>query len=120
MKLVAGLGNPGSEYRDTRHNVGFMVVDELARRARLELNQTRFDAHWATGEVAREKVVLLKPTTFMNLSGQAVAPAARFYKVEVGGLVVVHDELDLPLGRLQVKVAGGTGGHNGLKSISSS
>ena len=119
MKLVAGLGNPGGEYRDTRHNVGFLVVDELARRASLAFNQHRFDAEWVSGEVAREKVVLLKPTTFMNLSGQAVAPAARFYKVAVADVVVVQDELDHPLGRLQVKVGGGSGGHNGLKSISS-
>ena len=117
MKLIAGLGNPGREYADTRHNVGFMVLDELARRHRLDFNQKKFDSEYASGSMVGEKVVLLKPQTFMNLSGQSVVPAARFFKVAVGDVVVVHDELDLPLGRLQVKVGGGAGGHNGIKSI---
>lgn len=117
MKLIAGLGNPGREYADTRHNVGFMVLDELARRHRLEFNQQKFEAEYASGGLQGEKVVLLKPQTFMNHSGQSVVPAARFFKVPVGEVLVVHDELDLPLGRLQVKVGGGAGGHNGIKSI---
>jgi PTH1 family peptidyl-tRNA hydrolase len=94
-----------------------MVLDELARRHRLEFNQQKFEAEYASGAVAGEKAVLLKPQTFMNLSGQSVVPAARFFKVAVGEVVVVHDELDLPLGRIQVKVGGGAGGHNGIKSI---
>jgi PTH1 family peptidyl-tRNA hydrolase len=117
MKLVCGLGNPGSEYADHRHNVGFMVLDLLAQRARLDFTQQKFEARIAQGTVAGEKVLLVKPQTFMNLSGQSVAPAARFYKVEPADIVVVQDELDLPLGRLQIKTGGGAGGHNGIKSI---
>jgi PTH1 family peptidyl-tRNA hydrolase len=117
MKLVAGLGNPGREYAGHRHNVGFAIVDRLTRRFHLELTQRRFEAEYGQGEMAGQKVVVLKPQTFMNLSGQAVAPAARFFKVPVEDVVVVHDELDLPLGRLQVKVGGGPGGHNGVRSI---
>jgi PTH1 family peptidyl-tRNA hydrolase len=117
MKLVAGLGNPGREYAGNRHNVGFMVIDALAQEAGLVFSQQKFEAEYAQGQVAGEKAVLLKPQTYMNLSGQSVVPALRFFKVATNDLVVVHDELDLPLGRLQVKSGGGTGGHNGLKSI---
>jgi len=117
MKLIAGLGNPGREYAGTRHNVGFMVLDALAARHRLQFNQERFEAEYAQGLLGTEKAVLLKPQTFMNLSGQSVVPAARFFKVAAGDVVVVHDELDLPLGRIQVKHGGGAGGHNGIKSI---
>jgi peptidyl-tRNA hydrolase, PTH1 family len=117
MKLIAGLGNPGREYAGTRHNVGFMVLEELAARHRLSFNQQKFEADTAAGQMGSEKVLLLKPQTFMNLSGQSVVPAARFYKVAAVDLVVVHDELDLPLGRIQVKLGGGAGGHNGVKSI---
>lgn len=117
MKLIAGLGNPGRDYAGTRHNVGFMVLDELARRARLDFHQQKFEADYASGSLAGKKVVLLKPQTFMNLSGQSVVPAARFFKVAAADVVVVHDELDLPLGRLQVKLGGGAGGHNGIKSV---
>ncbi len=117
MKLIVGLGNPGSEYETTRHNVGFMVIDELARQAGVSLTSKKFDSEYGQGTVEGEKAALLKPQTYMNLSGDSVAPAARFFKVDPQDLVVVHDELDLPLGRLQVKLGGGTGGHNGLRSI---
>lgn len=117
MKLIVGLGNPGSEYEATRHNVGFMVIDELASQAGISLSSKKFDAAYGQGSVEGVKAALLKPQTYMNLSGDSVAPAARFFKVEPQDLVVVHDELDLPLGRLQVKLGGGTGGHNGLRSI---
>lgn len=117
MKLIAGLGNPGDEHARQRHNMGFMVLDELARRARIAFDRRKFESEYASGTVAGEKAVLLKPETYMNLSGQAVVPAARFFKVATADLVVVHDELDLPMGRLQVKVGGGAGGHNGIKSI---
>ena len=117
MRIVCGLGNPGREYQGHRHNVGFQVVEALARRLSASFNGARFDAEVAQAAVRGDKVLLLKPQTFMNRSGQALGAAARFYKVPVEGVLVVHDELDLPFGRLQLKAGGGTGGHNGLASI---
>ncbi len=117
MKIVCGLGNPGREYQGHRHNVGFQVVEALARRLGASFQGARFDAEVAQAAVRGEKVLLLKPQTFMNRSGQALGAAARFYKVPPLQVLVVHDELDLPFGRLQLKAGGGTGGHNGLNSI---
>lgn len=117
MKLIVGLGNPGRQYQGTRHNIGFAVVDELARKAGIALASNKFEGEYGQGTLAGSKAALLKPQTYMNLSGDSVAPAARFYKVEPDNLIVVHDELDLPFGRLQLKKGGGTGGHNGLSSI---
>ena len=117
MRLVAGLGNPGKEYEGTRHNVGFMVVDELARAARVAVDRKKFAAELGEGEVEGERCLLVKPLTFMNLSGEAVGAAARFYKVPAEHVVVVHDDLDLEFGRVQIKTGGGAGGHNGLKSL---
>ena len=117
MKLIVGLGNPGREYEATRHNLGFRVVDALADRARIAFTSTKFSAESGQGTLAGHKVLLLKPQTYMNLSGQSVGPAAHFFKIAPGDLIVVHDELDLALGRLQLRQGGGTGGHNGLKSI---
>ena len=116
MRLIVGLGNPGREYARNRHNVGFRVIDELGQRAELGWSR-KFDAEIGQGVLDGEKVCLLKPLTFMNRSGQAVAAAARFFKVVPEALVVVHDDLDLELGRLQVKRGGGHAGHNGLRSI---
>ncbi|MCP3100006.1 aminoacyl-tRNA hydrolase [Myxococcus sp. K15C18031901] len=120
MKLICGLGNPGREYEKHRHNIGFMVVDALLSRARAQLNQEKFAAKVGQGTLAGERILFLEPQTFMNLSGRSVGEAARFYKIPVEDVLVVHDELDLPLGRLQLKAGGGSGGHNGLKSIVSS
>ncbi|NOK05413.1 MULTISPECIES: aminoacyl-tRNA hydrolase [Myxococcus] len=120
MKLIVGLGNPGREYERHRHNIGFMVVEALLSRARAELNQEKFAAKVGQGTLAGERVLFVEPQTFMNLSGRSVAEAARFFKVPVADVLVIHDELDLPLGRLQLKAGGGSGGHNGLKSIVSS
>lgn len=117
MKIVCGLGNPGQSYAANRHNIGFMVVDELARRWKASFGTTKFDAELATHSVGGEKVLLLKPQTYMNLSGTSLGAAARFYKVPPAEVLVVHDELDLPYGRVQLKSGGGTGGHNGLSSI---
>ena len=117
MKIVCGLGNPGREYEGNRHNVGFMVLDALAAKLKVSFTSSKFDALYAQASIAGEKVLLLKPQTYMNLSGTALAGFARFYKVEPGDVLVVHDELDLALGRLQLKAGGGTGGHNGLNSI---
>lgn len=118
MKLVVGLGNPGSEYRDTRHNVGFLVVDELAHRWRLsDAWREKFEALHVRTTVADEAVIIAKPLTFMNLSGQAVAGLAAFYKIDPVDVLVVADDVALPLGRLRARPEGGAGGHNGLKSI---
>ncbi|MGC4117413.1 MAG: aminoacyl-tRNA hydrolase [Myxococcales bacterium] len=117
MKLIVGLGNPGDRYEETRHNVGFQVIDALAQKAGIDLSSTKFDGDFGQGGVKGEKVALLKPQTYMNCSGDSVGPAARFYKVMGEDLIVVHDELDMPLGRLQLRKGGGTGGHHGLDSI---
>ncbi|MFN0063891.1 MAG: aminoacyl-tRNA hydrolase [Myxococcaceae bacterium] len=117
MRLVAGLGNPGPEYENHRHNIGFRVVERLATRAGVVHFQEKFSARVAQADVDNIRVVFVLPHTFMNGSGAAVAPAARFFKVPAADILVVHDELDLPFGRLQLKAGGGTGGHNGLASI---
>ena len=118
MNLVVGLGNPGPEYQDNRHNLGFKVVDELLRpRARQLAPRAKFGAEIGEVTLAGARVLLCKPMEFMNLSGQAVARVAGFWKVPVAELIVVHDELDLPFGRLKLGVGGGHGGHNGVRSL---
>lgn len=116
-KLICGLGNPGMEYAGNRHNLGFLVLDALSQRLRAQLNQRKFDGRFGQGTLGSHRVLLFKPETFMNTSGTAVATAARFYKVSPGDLLVIHDELDLPFGRLQLKLGGGSGGHRGVESI---
>lgn len=115
--LLVGLGNPGREHRGNRHNVGFMALDEIARRAGVALSTQRFRGALGSGRFAGRRVVLLQPETYMNVSGESVGPAARFFKVSPEDVVVLHDEVDLPFGRLQVKDGGGHGGHNGLRSV---
>lgn len=117
MKLVIGLGNPGAQYEMTRHNVGFRVVDELARRASAALTVERFHGWFAAADLRGEKVALLKPTTFMNRSGQCVQAAGRFYKAALEDVMIVVDDHALPLGRLRIRKSGSAGGHNGLKDI---
>jgi PTH1 family peptidyl-tRNA hydrolase len=116
MWLVVGLGNPGREYEGTRHNVGFAVVDCLARRHRVSFTG-KFKAELGQGSIRGQASVLLKPQTYMNLSGQAVQPTMAFFKVPLDTIVVVHDDLELDLGQIKVKRGGSSGGHNGLKSI---
>ena len=120
MKLVVGLGNPGAEYRDTRHNVGFLVIDELARRWGVEQWREAFESLAAKTARGAEPVLLCKPLTFMNLSGRAVAGIVGFYKVPPEDLFVVTDDVALPLGRLRARRGGSDGGHNGLKSLAQS
>src|SRR5262245_47463274 len=113
MWLIVGLGNPGDEYRETRHNIGFMVVDEFVRRIGGVSWRSKFG-----GRVAQVgEMVILKPQEFMNLSGKATQRTAQFYKVEAAQTLVIHDEIDLPFGMLRVKAGGGHGGHNGLRSM---
>src|ERR1043166_5347756 len=117
MLLVVGLGNPGSEYARQRHNVGFMAVDTIHGRHRFSPWRRRFRGEVAEGTLAGEKVLLLKPLTYMNDSGAAVQEAAHFYKLEPKDIVVIHDEVDLPPAKVRLKAGGGTAGHNGLRSI---
>ena len=115
--LIAGLGNPGSQYAKNRHNAGFIVVDELHAHHKFGPWKARFDGLLSEGSLGGRKTYLLKPQTFMNLSGDCVAPTLRFYKLPLEALVVVHDEIDLAAGKLKVKTGGGDAGQNGLRSI---
>jgi PTH1 family peptidyl-tRNA hydrolase len=117
LKAIVGLGNPGANYRGTRHNIGFAVVDELARRASVGFESAPAEALIARWRRPDEAVLLVKPLTFMNLSGQAVGELARYFKIDLAGLLIVVDEVQLPLGRLRARARGSAGGHNGLKSI---
>ncbi|MBE3637922.1 aminoacyl-tRNA hydrolase [Mangrovicoccus algicola] len=117
MRLFVGLGNPGAKYAGNRHNIGFMVIDRIAADHGAAPWRSKFQAETAELSLDGEKVILLKPQTFMNLSGQAVGEAARFYKIAPGDIVVFHDELDLAPGKARAKTGGGHAGHNGLRSI---
>jgi PTH1 family peptidyl-tRNA hydrolase len=118
MRLFVGLGNPGAKYAGNRHNIGFMAVDEIARRHGFAPWRRRFQGETAEGTIDRERVILLRPLTFMNDSGQAVQDAASFFKLAPADIAVFHDEIELPAAKLRVKVGGGIAGHNGLRSIS--
>jgi PTH1 family peptidyl-tRNA hydrolase len=115
--LVVFLGNPGLQYEGTRHNAGFMTADALCKKKNIAINKSRFQALIAQTELGGEKVLLMKPQTYMNLSGQAISQAARFYKIPPEHILVVSDEVNLPVGKLRVRSKGSAGGHNGLKSI---
>ncbi|HEU4986433.1 MAG TPA: aminoacyl-tRNA hydrolase [Rhizobiaceae bacterium] len=117
MLLIAGLGNPGREYANYRHNVGFMAADAIHRRHSFSPWSKKFNALISEGRIGGEKVILIKPQTFMNLSGQAVGEAMRFYKLAPSDLTVLYDELDLAPGKVRVKTGGGAGGHNGIRSL---
>ena len=117
MRLLVGLGNPGTEHVGNRHNVGFMVLQEIARRHGFAPWRRRFQGVATEGSLAGERVLLLLPGTYMNESGRAVGEAAHFYKLPLADIVVVHDEVDLPPGKVRVKTGGGIAGHNGLRSI---
>jgi len=117
VKIIVGLGNPGTPYRMSRHNIGFQVVDRLAKISHLSIRTKRFRSLYETGCIDSEKVVLAKPMTFMNRSGEAVKKAADFFHLKVEDLVVVHDDLDLPFGGLRFKRRGGDGGHQGIRSV---
>ena len=118
MRLFVGLGNPGAKYAENRHNIGFMAVDEIARRHGFAPWRRRFQGETSEGAIGTERVILLKPTTYMNDSGRSVQEAASFFKIAPGDVTVFHDELELPPGKVRVKIGGGIAGHNGLRSIS--
>lgn len=117
MILVAGLGNPGKEYSSSRHNVGFIVVDEIAKRLGISLKKKGFRSLFAEALLEEKKIILLKPQTYMNLSGDAVSDAVEFFKISLKDIIVVHDEIDLPLGSMKIKTGGGSAGHKGVRSI---
>lgn len=118
IKLIAGLGNPGPEYTKTRHNAGVWFVEELARRNNISLRpEKKYSGLYGKGIIGNELVHLLIPTTFMNLSGQSVAPLANFFRISVDNILIAHDELDMLPGSIKIKLGGGHGGHNGLKDI---
>lgn len=117
MRIVAGLGNPGSRYAGNRHNIGFMALDAIARRWRFGPWREKFHSRIADGVIGDERILAVAPLTYMNESGQAIAAAMRFYKLTPADVIVLHDELELAPGKLRVKTGGGAAGHNGLKSI---
>jgi len=117
MRLVVGLGNPGPKYTNNRHNIGFMAADEIVRRHSLSAPRRKFQGDLSEGDIAGERVLVLKPTTFMNESGRAVGEAVRFYKLSTNDVIVIYDEIDLAAEKIRVKQGGGHAGHNGLRSI---
>lgn len=117
MILIVGLGNPGRKYEKTRHNVGFRVADLLAERWGFDHYEDAFEGELGRGQAHGQKVMLLKPQTYMNLSGASVAACARFHKIDLKDIWVIHDDLDLPLGKLRIRTGGSSGGHNGVQSV---
>lgn len=117
MKCIVGLGNPGTKYEDTRHNIGFTVVDELIKRHDITFNKSKFKCAYDIHTIGQEKVLIVKPQTYMNLSGEGLRPLLDFYKVNVEDVLVVFDDLDLPVGKLRLREKGGHGGHNGIRSL---
>ena len=117
MILVAGLGNPGSEYASTKHNIGFLAVDEIGKRIGIELKKKKFYGIYGEGFYNKQKLLLLKPETYMNRSGESVSSATNFYNIPSENIIVVHDEMDLPTGTVRIKAGGGSAGHKGVNSI---
>ncbi len=117
MFLIVGLGNPGSQYEDTRHNIGFKVVDNIAKEYNIEINRQKFKGMCGEGFINGEKVILLKPTTYMNLSGESIREVVDFYKLSNDDVLVIYDDISLDVGRLRIREKGSAGGHNGIKSI---
>ncbi|PLR93302.1 aminoacyl-tRNA hydrolase [Bacillus sp. T33-2] len=116
MKLIVGLGNPGKQYEKTRHNIGFEVIDALSGRLNIPLNQAKFKGVFGIGNMSGEKVLLLKPLTYMNLSGESIRAVMDYYDIGLEELAVIYDDLDLPVGKIRLRQKGSAGGHNGIKS----
>lgn len=117
MYLIVGLGNPEPDYSRTRHNMGFDVINKIARKYDIELTRTNFDAIYGTGIIEGEKVILIKPQTFMNLSGKSVKKYVDFYKISLENVMIIYDDMDTEIGHIRVRAKGGTGSHNGMKSV---
>ena len=117
MKLIVGLGNPGKEYANTRHNVGFMMLDVLASYLNVEFNKNKFSGSYAEANYDNEKYILLKPGKYMNLSGEVIRDFVNFFKIDIKDILIIHDDLDTEVGTYRLRYQGGSGGHNGLKNI---
>ena len=117
MYIIVGLGNPGSKYENTRHNMGFKAIDAMASEFGIDVNRAKFKGLIGEGRIGSEKVILLKPQTYMNLSGEAVHEAVQFYKIPADHVLVIYDDVSLPVGKLRVRPTGSAGGHNGIKNI---
>ena len=117
MKLIVGLGNPGKEYEKTRHNIGFMVLDKYASKNSLSFTKEKFQGLYTDFQLNGEKIILLKPQSYMNLSGEVVGRFVDFYKIDINDILIIHDDLDLQIGTFKLKPMGSSGGHNGLKNI---
>lgn len=117
MYIIVGLGNPGKEYEKTRHNTGFMVIDELAKYIGIEVNKNKFKAEIGEGIIKGEKVILAKPQTYMNNSGESIIELVKYYKIDLDHLIVIYDDIDLDVGRLRIRKSGSAGTHNGMRSI---
>lgn len=117
MKLIVGLGNPGKEYEYTRHNSGFCVMDAIAKECHVDISQRKFKALTVQTRIGKETVLLMKPQTFMNLSGEAVIQAINFYHIDIQDILIIYDDLDLPIGKIRLREKGSAGGQNGMKNI---
>ena len=117
MRLIVGLGNPGLEYNNTRHNVGFMSIDKIIESLNVKLDKNKFDGLYTTIELNNEKVMFLKPQKYMNLSGEVIRSFVDYFKINIDDVLIICDDLDLPLGKIKIKYKGSSGGHNGLKNI---
>lgn len=117
MYLIVGLGNPEPEYSYTRHNMGFDTINELAKKNNIQINKSKFQALYGTGTIANEKVILLKPQTYMNLSGKSIKEAINFYKIDIDKIIIIYDDLDIEEGIIKIRKKGGAGTHNGMKSV---
>ena len=117
MYLIVGLGNPEEEYANTRHNMGFDVVNEIAKRNEIEINRNKFNSLYGQGIINNEKVIIVKPQTYMNLSGTAVRSFKDFYKIEGNKIIIIHDDIDVEEGKIKIRKLGGAGTHNGMKSV---
>ena len=117
MKLIVGLGNPGIEYNNTRHNIGFMALDKLSQSLNFEINKNKFDGLYGEKIINNEKIIFLKPQKYMNLSGEVIRKYVDFFKIDIQDILIINDDLDLPVGKIKIKYKGSSGGHNGLKNI---
>ena len=117
MKIIAGLGNPGREYESTKHNVGFMTLDLLADKLGISISKEKFKALIGEGRIGTEKIILVKPQTYMNLSGESIREVVGFYKIDIEDLIVIYDDIDIPAGTLRIRSKGSAGTHNGMRSV---
>lgn len=117
MYLIVGLGNPEEEYSNTRHNMGFDAVNKIANKYNIEINKTKFKGLYGTGTIENEKVILLKPQTYMNLSGESIIETVNFYKIDIKNMIVIYDDIDIQPGKIKIRKKGGPGSHNGMKSV---